>query len=64
MLGHRHDDAALDVLAPGQLVGLLPGIAGDDVYVCGSAGFVDAVCASLSSLGVPVERQHTERFDA
>lgn len=64
VLGHRHDDAALDILAPGQLVGLLPGIAGDDVYVCGSAGFVDAVCASLSSLGVPAERQHTERFDA
>ena len=62
--GRRNRDPSRDVLAPGGLLRMFPEIAGDDVFVCGSAGFVDTVCRSLTALGVPAVRQHTERFDA
>ena len=62
--GRRNPNASRDVLSPPGLLRLFPGIDGDDVFVCGSASFVDTVCRSLTSLGVPAVRQHTERFDA
>jgi predicted ferric reductase len=49
-------------LAPGRLVHLCPEIERAKVYVCGSAGFVDHVRASLSALGIASPDIHTESF--
>lgn len=63
LLGARHPDPARDVLAPATLTSIVPDLAHRDVYVCGHAGFVDAVCRSLHAIGTPAGRIHTERFD-
>ncbi len=63
LLGPRNPDPALDVLSPDSLAALVADLAQRDVYVCGHAGFVDAVRRSLHHLGVPEANIHSERFD-
>ena len=53
------DDVALDARA---LARLAPGLAEGDLYVCGPAGFTDAVVAAARDAGVPAERIHHESF--
>lgn len=44
------------------LRGLVPDLAERDVYVCGPAAMTSTVLASLTALGVPRRRIHSERF--
>ncbi|MGV9311922.1 ferredoxin reductase family protein [Streptomyces sp. NPDC003691] len=53
---------APDPLAPQALAGLVPDIAGRDVYVCGPPGMTSAVRRTLRELGVPRRQVHFERF--
>lgn len=55
-------DEARNALTPDHLAHLCPGIRRARVYVCGSAGFVSHVRASLAQLGVPRPHIHTEAF--
>lgn len=41
---------------------LVPGIAEQDVYVCGPDAWSDAVLSALRTAGVPAEQVHAERF--
>jgi len=41
---------------------LVPGIADQDVYICGSEPWMDAVKRAVSAAGVPDEQIHEERF--
>lgn len=50
------------VLGPRHLATLVPDARRRDVYVCGPPGMTDAVCRTLTQLGVPAEQVHTERF--
>lgn len=50
-------------LNPSQLLQVAPAIAKSDVYVCGPAGFIDAVRWSCRQLGVPARQFHDEQFD-
>lgn len=43
---------------------LLPAATVDHAFVCGPAGMIDDVTATLASLGLPPERIHVERFVA
>ena len=63
LLGRRGLDPREDVTSPSSLRQLVPDAAARDAYVCGRAGFVDAVVGSLRANGVPSQRIHTERFD-
>ena len=45
-----------------MLARLAPDLAHSDVYVCGPAGFTDAVLASARRLGTPDEQFHYETF--
>src|SRR5581483_4605016 len=42
---------------------LVPGIAAQDVFVCGPQPWMDAVRTAAAGAGVPAERIHLERFD-
>jgi predicted ferric reductase len=44
------------------LTQLVPGIAEQDVYICGAQGWMDAAVAAARAAGVPDERIHLERF--
>jgi ferredoxin-NADP reductase/DMSO/TMAO reductase YedYZ heme-binding membrane subunit len=44
------------------LLQLVPDLAEQDVYVCGSEGWMDAVQAAALEAGVPASRIHCERF--
>jgi predicted ferric reductase len=48
-----------DVQALRQLV---PDVAGHDVFICGSPGWMDAAEAAVTGAGVPSENVHIERF--
>ena len=48
-----------DVKALRQLV---PDIAGHDVFICGSPGWMNAAEAAVAGAGVPPENVHIERF--
>lgn len=50
-------------LNPRQLLQMAPGVATSDVYVCGPAGFIDAVRWSCRQLRVPSRQFHDEQFD-
>ncbi len=63
LLGPRHADPALDVLSPDSLLRIVPDVDQRDIYVCGHAGFVDAVCRSLHALDISAHSIHSERFD-
>jgi len=63
LLGSRHRDPNEDVTSPASLRRLVPDAPARVAYVCGRAGFVDAVVGSLQANGVRPERIHTERFD-
>jgi len=41
---------------------LVPDLIDRDVYVCGTAPWVDAVTADLTAAGVPDDALHIERF--
>lgn len=41
---------------------LIPDIARRDVFICGPAGFVDAIVDAARTLGTPVDRIHREAF--
>lgn len=51
---HVGDDAGL--------LRLVPDVAAQDVYVCGSPEWMNLVARSLSRVGTPAERVHLERF--
>jgi predicted ferric reductase len=44
------------------LLHLVPDVAEHDVYLCGSAGWMDAARQAALDAGVPAERVHLERF--
>jgi ferredoxin-NADP reductase/DMSO/TMAO reductase YedYZ heme-binding membrane subunit len=44
------------------LLQLVPDIAVQDVYICGSSGWMDAAQAAALAAGVPEKHVHTERF--
>lgn len=46
-----------------RLRALVPGVEDHDVFVCGPAGFIDAVSVAAIDAGVAPERVHAERFD-
>jgi len=46
----------------GVLRRLAPDLVRSDVYVCGPAGWADAVVASVEAAGVPAPQVHLERF--
>jgi ferredoxin-NADP reductase len=50
------------VLGPRHLAALVPDVRRRDAYVCGPPGMTDAVRRTLTQLGVPTARIHTERF--
>ncbi len=52
-----------EYLSPGHLARLCPDIAKRDVFVCGPAGFTQAVSESLRRLKVPARQVHTESFE-
>jgi ferredoxin-NADP reductase len=41
---------------------LVPNIRSNDIFVCGPAGFTDAIVASARRLGIPHEHVHHESF--
>jgi Flavodoxin reductases (ferredoxin-NADPH reductases) family 1 len=41
---------------------LAPDVAGQDVFICGSPGWMDAAEAAALGAGVPREHIHIERF--
>jgi ferredoxin-NADP reductase len=49
-------------LDDGVLESLVPNIRANDVFVCGPAGFTDAIVASARRLGIPHEHLHHESF--
>lgn len=54
-----------DELGPGEalrLIDLVPDIGDHDIYLCGPAGWMDAVTTTLTDLGIPPTRIHRERF--
>ncbi|MEV8307926.1 ferredoxin reductase family protein [Streptomyces flavidovirens] len=55
-------DAAFDPLAPQALRDLVPDIAEHDVYLCGPPRMAAAATASLTRIGVPAGRIHSECF--
>ena len=58
--GNRSSRAAW--FSPANLVRLVPDVADRVVYVCGPAGMMAAVRASLDALGVPSDQVRTEVF--
>jgi predicted ferric reductase len=46
----------------GSLARLVPDIAARDVYVCGPAGYIDAVVKAARRLGTPADQIHHEAF--
>jgi ferredoxin-NADP reductase len=58
----RRSELGFDPLEPERLRAFVPGIAEQDVYVCGPDGMMDTVEAGLRALGVPRSRVHAERF--
>ena len=69
VLGRRRPDrhswvpsVAGDVSDAEALLQLVPGIADQDVYVCGADAWMDAVRAAALEAGVPARRIHEERF--
>jgi ferredoxin-NADP reductase len=52
-----------DPLTPRSLRSALPDIAERDVYVCGSAGFVDHAVAAVRAAGVPKAHVFAEKFE-
>lgn len=63
LLGPRDPDPRADVLSEDSLRSIVPDLVRRQIYVCGHAGFVDTVCASLHRLGVSPLDIHSERFD-
>jgi len=57
----RRDDPRND-LSPPSLTRLCPDLAWSHVFVCGPAGYAQAIRASLASLGVPRGRVRSESF--
>ena len=55
----RRDDAALD---DQTILGLSPDVTDREVFLCGPAGFVESVRATLEQLGVPPDAIHHEAF--
>jgi predicted ferric reductase len=60
LIGSRHE--ARNSLSPDRLAHLCPDVRRAQVYICGSAGFVGHVLASLSTLRVANSHIHTEAF--
>ncbi|MEV7009704.1 ferredoxin reductase family protein [Streptosporangium sp. NPDC051022] len=52
-----------DPFTPGALTGLVPGLPGHEVYVCGPAGMTRDVVSALRAAGVPKRRVHHESFE-
>jgi predicted ferric reductase len=52
-----------DPLSPSALRSLVPGLARQDVYVCGPAGMTTAAVAALRAAGVPGRHIHYESFE-
>ncbi|MDN4475722.1 ferredoxin reductase family protein [Demequina sp. SYSU T00192] len=61
LTGGRGDGWAPAAL-PARLAGLVPTIAGADVYACGPQPWVEAVMDDAARAGVPAERRHAEEF--
>jgi ferredoxin-NADP reductase/DMSO/TMAO reductase YedYZ heme-binding membrane subunit len=57
----RRDDPRND-LSPASLTRLCPDLAWSRVFVCGPAGYAQAIRASLAALGVPRSRVRSESF--
>ncbi|WP_433077669.1 ferredoxin reductase family protein [Dactylosporangium sp. CA-052675] len=63
LVGPRAPGSWLPAPAAGaSLPGLVPGIAGHQVYVCGPDDWTETVVREARSAGVPDDRLHTERF--
>jgi len=63
LVGRRSDPALQgEPLSPAALARLVPDIAGRDVFVSGSEGFISYVRSSLRRLGLRGDRVHAERF--
>jgi predicted ferric reductase len=54
--------ASPDLLAPRELLRMVPDIAGRDVFLCGPPPMMNAVLGSLRELDVPTSQIHFERF--
>lgn len=64
LVGPRHDGRWVNAkYASHDLSSLVGDLKDCDVFVCGPAGFVDAVLTEAASLGVAEEQCHEERFD-
>ncbi|MHB8531199.1 MAG: oxidoreductase, partial [Solirubrobacteraceae bacterium] len=62
LIGDHATRKGAAVLGPQNLVALVPGIVGSDVYICGPAAMMDATRQALDQLEVPEEQIHSERF--
>jgi putative oxidoreductase len=63
MTGPRHEGRWVNAKYAAHNIGSLVGDLNDcDVFVCGPAGFVDAVLEEAAALGLPEEQRHEERF--
>jgi len=58
----RRRELGYDPLVPSALQRLVPDVRSRDVFVCGPPAMVDAVVASVRSLGVPRSAIHTEEL--
>lgn len=64
LTGHRAADRWVPLdHADMSIEQLIPNLTDTDLYVCGPAGFNEAVVAEAGAGGVPTYRIHTEKFD-
>jgi predicted ferric reductase len=62
LVGRRGLDVPADPMGPATLLGLVPDIADQDVYVCGPTSLMHRVEAALDEIGVPRSQVHAEHF--
>ncbi|MET7397771.1 ferric reductase-like transmembrane domain-containing protein [Dactylosporangium sp. NPDC005572] len=61
--GGRDDPGPRRAFSPAGLLELVPDVARRDVYLCGSAGLVDASVIALRRAGVPPRQIHLDPFE-
>jgi ferredoxin-NADP reductase len=64
LIGSRRErQAGGDPLGSRSIAAMVPDVAERDVYLCGPNSMMEAVAATVVSLGVPAGHVHRERFD-